>query len=134
MEAVPKASASFTWRSILGALPLVNQGIRWRVGTGENIRIWVDNWIPRDYGLRPYTPDLYDLGEVTVANLIDHETGGWNSELVETLFWEEDSKALMSIPIAVSNVQDIKIWHYSKHGRYSVKHHILWPDTFVMWN
>lgn len=71
LDATPNANASITWRSILSALPLVATGIRWRVGNGEHRRMWEDNWIPRDNGMKPFTPDLYDIGSATVANLLD---------------------------------------------------------------
>lgn len=36
---------SYAWRSILGARPLLEKGMRWRVGDGHNINIWKDRWL-----------------------------------------------------------------------------------------
>ena len=43
---VPNHS-SFIWRSLASARDLIGKGSRWRVGNGNKIRIWQDNWIPR---------------------------------------------------------------------------------------
>lgn len=61
LDSKPNSSASFTGKSISGASDMVKRGIRWRVGNGENIDMWCDNWIPRDRNLKPITPNLYDL-------------------------------------------------------------------------
>lgn len=46
LEAKGAANCSYTWRSIVAAIPLINMGVRWRVGNGEDIRVWKDRWIP----------------------------------------------------------------------------------------
>ena len=33
---------SFTWRSLIFAQSLIIEGMRWRVGNGENIKVWHD--------------------------------------------------------------------------------------------
>ena len=37
---------SYTWRSIMAAQQQVQDGLRWRVGNGANIRVWEDKWLP----------------------------------------------------------------------------------------
>jgi hypothetical protein len=46
------SNASFTWQSIVYGLELLKQGIIWRVGSGSQIRIWRDPWIPRPHSYR----------------------------------------------------------------------------------
>ena len=31
---------SYTWRSLISTQGLVNEGLRWRVGNGANIKVW----------------------------------------------------------------------------------------------
>ena len=46
LQATLKSGASFTWQSIMKGLETFKLGYIWRVGTGENINIWSDPWIP----------------------------------------------------------------------------------------
>jgi len=36
---------SFVWRSILKAKSILQTGMGWRVGNGEDIKIWKDVWL-----------------------------------------------------------------------------------------
>ena len=47
LQAKPVEGMSYTWRSILKGVDLLNKGIVWRVGNGTKINIWQDPWIPR---------------------------------------------------------------------------------------
>ena len=61
----------------------------WRVGNGEQIRIWEDPWIPRGRTRRPITPGGVVL-LTKVSELIDPITGSWDVQLLNDGFWEED--------------------------------------------
>jgi hypothetical protein len=39
--------AAFTWRSIIHGRELLKDGLIWRIGDGESVKVWEDNWIPR---------------------------------------------------------------------------------------
>lgn len=45
MEASRGYDPSFTWRSIWGAKSLLIEGVRWRIGNGQNVRVWHDLWV-----------------------------------------------------------------------------------------
>ena len=49
------SNASPTWKAIEYGLELLKKGAIWRVANGQSIRIWRDNWIPREYSLKPIT-------------------------------------------------------------------------------
>ncbi|KAI4973134.1 hypothetical protein ZWY2020_028842 [Hordeum vulgare] len=53
VDMVFTGNASPTWQAITYGLDLLKRGIIWRVGTGEQIRIWRDPWIPRPHSFRP---------------------------------------------------------------------------------
>ena len=46
LNAKPARGMSYTWRSILKGINLLNKGIIWRVGNGKSINIWNDPWVP----------------------------------------------------------------------------------------
>ena len=42
LEAMETPNISYSWRSILRGIKALKEGLIWRVGTGENINIWLD--------------------------------------------------------------------------------------------
>ncbi|KAL0325123.1 UNVERIFIED_CONTAM: putative mitochondrial protein [Sesamum radiatum] len=92
---------SFTWRSVMATHDLFRAGCRWRVGSGTQIRIWADPWLPRPRSFRPITP-------VPVS-------------LTEEMFWLVDSDIILSIPLSRIGAPDMFIWHYSYSDIFSVQ-------------
>lgn len=40
------ASCTFSaWRGILYGAQIIRHGTKWRVGSGDNVRFWTDNWL-----------------------------------------------------------------------------------------
>lgn len=85
LDAVAKPNSSYTWKSICGSLEIVRKGVRWRIGSGLDVDIWRDNWIPRDYLLRPITPDICEMGNIQVVALIDNVTNTWDLDMLNWL-------------------------------------------------
>ncbi|GKV09103.1 hypothetical protein SLEP1_g20649 [Rubroshorea leprosula] len=44
LHARAQPNSSFIWRGILRCGSILQQGIRWRIGTGEGVKFWSDNW------------------------------------------------------------------------------------------
>jgi hypothetical protein len=53
-------------------------------------------------------------------------TGIWDRELVDDIFWEEDVKVILAIPVKQGR-EDAIAWHYDPKGLFSVKsaYHVL---------
>jgi hypothetical protein len=58
---------SFTWKSILHGRDLLKEGLVWRIGNGQKIKVWEDNWIPRSGLMRPLgtKPDSVPVSRVS---------------------------------------------------------------------
>lgn len=85
LAAKEKPGISYTWRSIIRGLQALKNGLIWRVGNGNQIKIWEDPWILAGVTRRPRTP----RGSVLlsrVSELIDPYTGQWDVELVKEIF------------------------------------------------
>jgi hypothetical protein len=91
LEAKEKGGMSNTRRTILRVIELVKKVMIWRVGDGQNLNIWSDlglpkEWtrrpitpLPREWTRRPITPPRNNL--LTAADdLIDPATGDWDRE------------------------------------------------------
>lgn len=45
-EAKNPANASYAWRSIMKGREVIKRGAKWRLGSGNSVHIWGDNWLP----------------------------------------------------------------------------------------
>jgi hypothetical protein len=125
LKSEEKLDTSYSWRSIVRGLKAIKQGMIWRVGDGTMINIWEDPWLPRGVTRRPCTPKGATI-LTKVSDLIDPYTGTWDKELVHDIFWEEDVKLSLAIPIKHGE-EDTPAWHYDNKGIFSVKsaYHVL---------
>ena len=119
LEAEAIGDMSYTWRSILKGVELLKEGIVWRIGTGEHVRIWEDPWIPNGTTRRPRTARGSVLID-KVSDLFDPYTENWDEELVKDLFCEEDVKEILAIPLR-SGMDDQPAWHLDPRGVFLVK-------------
>jgi hypothetical protein len=121
MEASAPRTASRTWRAILVGREALAKGIIKRVGTGESISIWDDNWIPNSGTLRP----LYRPAEATVekvSELITEDTHQWNiQKMDDNNFSQPDIDRIIQIPLSSRPGEDWLAWSYEKTGLYTVK-------------
>lgn len=76
---------------------------------------------PREHGFKPFTPDLLGFGSFHVSNLINHATGHWDVNMVMEIFWSDDVESILSIPLTTVHTRDVRIWHFTKHGHFSVR-------------
>ena len=87
----------------------------WRVGDGNNLHIWQDSWLPRDVFRRPITPRGACL-LTYVSELINLSSGDWDVDLVKEIFWEEDVKVILALPVHEGR-DNLIAWHYDNHGQ-----------------
>jgi ribonuclease HI len=119
LDASPKPDISYTWRSILRGVALLKEGLIWRVGDGTNVKIWEDPWLPIGETRRPRTgPGHSEI--LSVSELLNPLTGGWDETLISALFAPEDAKTILSIGLG-DDPEDRPAWHFDPKGAFSVK-------------
>ena len=80
-------SRSYDWKNTLWARIAIDMGAKWRIGDGRDIQIYEDDWLPGNYGGRVLVLPISHLRRTTtVSNLIDTDSNGWNSQLLDTPF------------------------------------------------
>lgn len=89
VDTVFSGNPSPTWSGIVYGLDLLKEGLVWRIGNGESVRIWRDNWIPRDFFLKPIC-NCRRSRLVRVSDLLD-EHGAWKEEEVKNIFLPMDA-------------------------------------------
>jgi len=98
MEVSIGTKPSFAWRIIISSLPLLQQGIVWRVGDGHSIRVWQDRWLPTPNTFMVQSPKRLLGEDALVSNLIDPNTKEWKTDFIKEVFLEDEAHA-MSLPI-----------------------------------
>lgn len=53
MNAGLGSKLSFVWRSIVWGRQVVHKGARWRIGNGQNVLVYENNWIPKPTTFKP---------------------------------------------------------------------------------
>jgi hypothetical protein len=119
LHCVPRVGISYTWRSILKGVELLKEGLIWRIGNGEKVKIWEDPWLPKGSTRKPITPRRSCL-LTRVDELIDPSTGGWDEQLILDNFWLEDATEILRIPVDV-HTEDWPAWYFDAKGLFSVK-------------
>lgn len=111
----------YAWRSIWTARDLFKEGLIWRVGYGEKVKIWKDRWIPKPTCYLVRLPKRVLNEEAVVTNLIDKDTRWWNIPLIKEVFEEDEVTAICQIPISSYNGRDQQIWRYTENEESTVK-------------
>jgi hypothetical protein len=100
LEANLGTRPSFAWRSIWSAKNLVEDGIIWRVGNGNRIRVWKDRWLPSYHSNKVQAPINLLHEDATVSELINPEINWWNIPVVEQIFPQEVADQICGIAIS----------------------------------
>ena len=79
--AAKEGNGSFAWKRILRGREVIKKGAQWRVGSGENILIYQDRWLPDPSTLvfkplpTPPPPKIFFGCDAQVSVLIDKRRG-----------------------------------------------------------
>lgn len=112
---------SFIWRSVLSARNLLNEGLQWRVGTRENIKIWEEKWLPTLLTKCVQSPVKMHWEDESVCKLIDPYTKTWNEVLIRNVFSNEESDIILRIPLSKLGSSDKQIWGHTKDVVFTVR-------------
>jgi hypothetical protein len=120
LEATLGSSPSQIWRAIVEGRDVMAQGLIRRIGTGETTNAWNNNWLPRDFMLRPLAC-LKGDPPMLVSSFIDASSATWRRGLLEEYFLPMDCDIIRAIPLSTRKMSDCWSWHYEKTGVLSVR-------------
>jgi hypothetical protein len=96
------------------------RGYIWRVGTGSDINIWQDPWLPNSPNGRVLSRRNNVIID-KVEDLIDPGTGSWDEQLLHDIFYPIDVRRIQAIPLSPLAEEDSIAWLGTKNGMFSVK-------------
>lgn len=123
---------SHAWRSIFQGTFLLKQGIQWRVGNGNTINVWHDQWI--DNPPRPAKPLHCNISnKLKVSGLMKQHSNLWDDQKLQDLIHPADINLIKRIRPRITVAPDTPIWIFTNTGQYTVKsgYHQLLKSSLV---
>lgn len=71
--------------------------------------------------MKPLTPKPSNSGITWVKDLVTEIQREWNKPLVQVTFCHSDAELILQIPVSKVGTKDDIVWHYTKHGKYTVQ-------------
>ena len=102
MEARSPNNASYAWKSIIKGREVIQRGAVWRIGTGNSIRVWGNNWLPMKNKPRVLSPQLDVETTIWVSELIDPVNRTWKEDVVYQVFYDFEAAIIKIIPLCRS--------------------------------
>lgn len=110
------------WKNLLAMREVIEGGSRWRVGNGKKIEIWEDRWLPTWCTFQVHSPTMILSKSATVKELIIAFESEWDEDMIKAIFWEDEVKAILSIHLGTTNLEDDKlIWALKENDVFAVK-------------
>lgn len=95
---------------------MIQKGLRWRIGNGENVQIYNSKWIPR-----PVTFEIVSQPLLPAVSFLINEEHRWDENKIRQHFMPEDIERILQIPLPRYSEPDQLVWAHDKLGIYSVK-------------
>jgi hypothetical protein len=71
----------------------LKEGLVWRIGDGQRVKVWEDKWTPRDFSKSP------NKNVDMVSELLLPDGGGWNEEKLRDVLFDVDVEDILKIAI-----------------------------------
>ncbi|GAU40629.1 hypothetical protein TSUD_190060 [Trifolium subterraneum] len=114
-------NSSFAWRSMWHARQILSLGCRWRIGSGENIRVMHDPWLRGKVNKWVSSPQPAGVYQLSVIDLLHENYKAWNIVKVRNFFSGDVAERILETPLVNSVREDKVVWEEERNGCYSVK-------------
>jgi hypothetical protein len=121
LEAKLGSRPSLAGRSILASKDLIQNGVIWRIGNGNDVRIWGEKWLLTPSSFSVQTPRSAHSENMKLSDLIDMEERQWNRPLISSLFLPEEAAAIFNIPLSPLLPKDRLLWRCTKNGVFTIR-------------
>ncbi|CAJ2667228.1 unnamed protein product, partial [Trifolium pratense] len=121
LEASLGYNPSFAWRSIWKARQILLRGCRWRIGSGDRIRVMYDPWLRGKGDRWVSSPQGEDVYHLVVKDLLLENYKAWDIAKIRNLFTGRAVDEIIATPLISSVKEDKVVWEEERNGCYSVK-------------
>lgn len=121
MQARLGSRPSYAWRNIFQAWEVLEKGLVWRVGNGEQIHIWGDKWLPTPSTFAIQYPIRVFPSSAWLVDLIDRDSGWWNVDLIRTIFNPGEAEVLYGLVLSPLKQSDKLVWNETTSSLFTVK-------------
>jgi hypothetical protein len=115
-----KKKSSETWRAILFSREALVKGLIRRVGPGDSINIWKDNWIAGSSSFKPLVR-LPKENVDKVCELFIPGTRCRDEQQVRGSFCALDATEILKIKPGARLQKDLLTWAFERNGMYSIR-------------
>lgn len=64
------------------AMDIVRRGSRWKIGEGNEVRMWAALWLNDGISLRIHTPEVSGFEDMLVKNFYVPNSRNWDVEVI----------------------------------------------------
>ena len=115
------SSPSYAWTSISAARKLSLLGIRQKIHSGFEVKVWEDLWIPTTPArpVIPIAPVMHP--NMRVSDLINQVSMDWDVNLLGQYVNPDDIPLIRSLAVSSTHRRNTFCWNYTRNGQYTVK-------------
>ena len=127
LDATKGRRASWAWSSLLAGRDLMQRGAHWQIIGGEEVRIWVDMWLPSlPLGHPTARGEVAGTRSTKVSSLICQNSKTWDIDFLQPFLTAEECTTIKEIPIGNPQRNDRLIWAANRNRCYSIKSGYYW--------
>ncbi|XP_021764589.1 uncharacterized protein LOC110729176 [Chenopodium quinoa] len=113
------SGASWGCQGLVHGLSVLSEGVAWKVGSGTQVRILQDSWVPGEPVL--FRDNCETPFPSHVSSIINLRSYAWDTSLVHQLFDSSTAHRILAQERPSRPMDDFVYWNYSKDGTFSTK-------------
>ena len=111
---------SFIWHSVIYAKDIISDGLRKRLGNGENTSVSSDPWLPEEANPFITTAIPTKMKDIHVTSLMVPGKLQWDEDTIKDIFNFRDANTILNIPLSIRRPEDNWFWLWDKRGVFTV--------------
>ncbi|XP_021728369.1 uncharacterized protein LOC110695446 [Chenopodium quinoa] len=111
--------SSWGFQGLLKGFSVLSNGIAWKVGSGSQVRLTEDSWVPGDP--ISFRDNIGMSHPSHVSFIINPRSYAWDTSKIRQLFDSLTASRILALERPSRPMDDFVYWKFSKDGRFSTK-------------